>query len=64
MTVEAIRALNQKIENLDSENRQLKTQVSSLQTRLSEMDQIKQRMSKLEAVLLAPKNSISKISDK
>ena len=64
MTVEAIRALNQKIENLDTENNQLKTQVSSLQTKLTEMDQIKQRMAKLEAVLQAPEKSISNISEK
>ncbi len=63
MTVEAIRALYQKIENLDSENNQLKTEVSSLQSKLTEMDQIKQRMARLEAVLLAPEESNSKISE-
>ncbi len=63
MTVEAIRALYQKIENLDSENNQLKTEVSSLQSKLTEMDQIKQRMARLEAVLLAPAKSNAKISE-
>jgi hypothetical protein len=63
MTVEAIRALYQKIENLEAEKNLLKTEVSSFQTQLSEMDQIKQRMAKLEAVLLAQEKSNSKISE-
>ncbi|MFT6335759.1 MAG: N-acetylneuraminic acid mutarotase [Halioglobus sp.] len=63
MTVEAIRALNLKIENLDSENSQLKTEVFSLQTKLSEMDQLKQRMARLEAVMLVTEQSKSKISE-
>jgi N-acetylneuraminic acid mutarotase len=62
MTVEAIRALYQKIENLEAEKNLLKTEVSSFQTQLSEMDQIKQRMARLEAVLLVPEKSNPKIS--
>ncbi|MCB0519685.1 MAG: tail fiber domain-containing protein [Lewinellaceae bacterium] len=44
MTVEAIRALNDKIEKLEAEN-------DSLRSKLSEMDDLKQRMARLEAAL-------------
>ena len=77
MTVEAIRALNDKIENLKTENKQQLSMISNLQEELSEMelmkaenqsqktetDELKLRMAKLEAVLLGSKNSTQKVTE-
>ncbi|MDF1696592.1 MAG: tail fiber domain-containing protein, partial [Saprospiraceae bacterium] len=64
MTIEAIRALNQKIENLEDENSELKSEVSSLQNKLLEMNELKRRMARLESALYVPESANSKISDK
>ena len=77
MTVEAIRALNDKIEKLKTENKQQLSMISNLHAELSEMEQmkienqsqkaetddLKQRMTKLEAALLGSKNSTQKITE-
>ncbi|MEZ4959362.1 MAG: tail fiber domain-containing protein [Saprospiraceae bacterium] len=60
MTVEAIRALYQemengklRIENLEKENAALRAAVENSQSQLSEMDELKTRLEKIEAVLTA-----------
>ncbi|MCB9336652.1 MAG: tail fiber domain-containing protein [Lewinellaceae bacterium] len=60
MTVEAIRALYQemengklRIENLEKENAALRAAVENSQSQLSEMDELKNRLEKIEAVLTA-----------
>lgn len=57
MTVEAIRALHQIIEDLKAENIQLKAELSSLQNERAKMQQLDERLAKLEAVLSTEKSS-------
>ena len=51
MTVEAIRALSLKIENLQQENNQLKVQVQGIADLKTQKEKMEKRLERLEALL-------------